>query len=1164
SSTDSTVSVHNPARRRRGSNPIDIPNMRIVVLGKDVSVNSGVGNFILGRSAFESESPPDDHQCCERVRGKHMTLINCPHLLQHNLSSHHITQTLRECVSLSHPGPHVIILIFKHDDECSREDQEHVHMILNSFSDSVYEHTLVLTTHDSPHTHVNDIIQEIIDKCLNKHYRLERNSSPSEFKETLENIVQMNSGRHLMCEEHEESLTVMQQTEERDVVKLNVVVCGSDRRLKSFISKLMLNESSRRSDKRSDCVLMKREMEVCGSLINLLELPALFNTSLSDDELTRQTLCCLSLCHPGAHVFLLIVPVGPLTDEHKAEMQEMHRIFSSRIRNHMMILIMQKSEDTTAELDDVTQSVIKRYAAQGHFFHPNTQVSTLLERIQQTVEDNRGASFTTQTFLDEQMKKMKDEETKRKINLPECEECEKGKQEETGEQVKLLKEEREDQLNRRTTDMNVLPQSHAAEQITAYSKLETAYSEWSWTLRSAMLEIENKLQNKIFSDATDEIQETDLKTELKEKSDKVEKSMSEFFEKYQDISIQMKTSLETKIKELQEHIVIEMKRKLNEIIIQHQDLKKEMDAQKTHHENTLFERSKELALKLKDKANDEDSLKTEFDLFWDESVKKIIKETSPIKHIDVLRDVKEVLSDFYESVHVDTWNNISNIFTVQSYSDYVKSKKSSGFTGPAKNVLKAAQEKFGSVLSKEDETKIRTLITDVSYHIDEMIKSFNISKMGYNISYIQQLTSYIKKRIRRYEGRPVKYVFRREFFIDLVFSIFTRVENTFTDQHRMFREARDPDLYLKKKRGEYYSVFQKYCHGATSAAIFGEIICQKLKEPIEQSVYKQTARDLADEMRSNCPSLRGNRSNLEKHILTRLAEEENFDKYMDYIHDPRDHFKSFIRDEVSQYIRDQFSVSVELKMSQNIELLQKKIMTAAHESTQHVEENRGDVDVWLRFFTQKLSDVLIFSVKDFSGVNHDDVDDFKLLEDVIRKELPSIMSDIRSRFNSTFPVNLEYKDRADEILIDHFCRCCWVQCPFCNATCTNTIPNHDGDHSVPFHCVNGQNGWFYKKTTNLSINICTSSVAGDGYFYPNASDDKVPWREYRTAGGVYAEWSITPDLTELPYWKWFVCRFQKDLERHYNRTFQGQGKIPDEWRKITKKEAIESLDKNLE
>ncbi len=83
---------------------------------------------------------------------------------------------------------------------------------------------------------------------------------------------------------------------------------------------------------------------------------------------------------------------------------------------------------------------------------------------------------------------------------------------------------------------------------------------------------------------------------------------------------------------------------------------------------------------------------------------------------------------------------------------------------------------------------------------------------------------------------------------------------------------------------------------------------------------------------------------------------------MNYIHNPRD-FKSFIRDEVSWYINDKFSVSVLPKMKENIKLLQQKILEAAHESTEHVYENSGDVGLWLKSFTQQLSDELIFSEK---------------------------------------------------------------------------------------------------------------------------------------------------------------------------------------------------------
>ncbi|XP_067284843.1 interferon-induced very large GTPase 1-like [Pseudorasbora parva] len=699
-------------------------------------------------------------------------------------------------------------------------------------------------------------------------------------------------------------------------------------------------------------------------------------------------------------------------------------------------------------------------------------------------------------------------------------------------------------------------------EISAYRKLETEYSKWTWSLRSAMRETENKLHNQIENEKIHEVETTNLQRELKKTSEEVEKSMSELFEKDKDkdILIQWKTSFTIKINYVQENIVRETKRKLN-VFLQQRDMKKKIDAQRTNHENTLFEKSKELALKLKDKANDEETLKKAFDLFWEQSVKKIISDTSPIRDSDIMRDVREILSEIYGSVSVDPWKESRDILTVQNYSDYIKVKKSSGFTGALTNVYRETQKKLGNILSKEDEAQIRALVTDIAQHTDTLIMSFNISKMGYNISCIQQLIDYIKKRVMQHEEVSLKYVFKTEFFMDLVLFICKRANKTINDQQIMFREANDPVIYVEKKREEYYSIFKKYLNGATSAAIFGEIICQKLKEPIEESVYKKTASELADEMRSNCESLKGNRSNIEKHILKTLAEQLDFDKYMNYIHNPRDYFKSFIRDEVSRYINDKFSDTVSPKMKENIKLLQQKIMKTAHESTEHVKENSGDAGLWLKSFTQRLSDELIFSEKDLSGVKRDDVDDFNLLEDVIRQELPAIMSDISSRFNTeTFDQKLDLKFRPDELLIDHFCQCCWVQCPFCGAICTNTIENHEEDHSVPFHRVTGVSGMYYRNTTNLSTSICTSVVASSRSFYPNASDDTVLWREYRKAGGVYADWSITSDLSELPYWKWFVCRFQKNLGKYYEKTFKGSGEIPDEWKKYLKKDALESLD----
>lgn len=178
--------------------------LRIVLLGKNLSENRHVGKFLLGNEAFDDDSSSFQVQ---KEKRNHKTVINCPYLLQPHLSDHQITEAVKECMSLSDPGPHIIILVLKYN-ECSREDKERVERILNSFSNCVYEHTLVLTTYDShseKKTDVNINIQQIIKKCCNKHYRLERNSSPTDLKEYLERIDQTNSGRYLMCEELKDS-----------------------------------------------------------------------------------------------------------------------------------------------------------------------------------------------------------------------------------------------------------------------------------------------------------------------------------------------------------------------------------------------------------------------------------------------------------------------------------------------------------------------------------------------------------------------------------------------------------------------------------------------------------------------------------------------------------------------------------------------------------------------------------------------------------------------------------------------------------------------------------------------------------------------------------------------------------------------------------------------
>ncbi|XP_068074584.1 uncharacterized protein [Danio rerio] len=369
------IAEHHGTPRRRWS--IDIPpfyalSLRILLLGKSVSENSRVGNLILGRSAFDSEAPPD---VVERVGGRlidrHVTLINSPQLLHTNISDDQITQTVRECVSLSDPGPHVFMIVLQYKD-FTDEDRYKVRSVLKEFSEDAIKHTIVLTTDEESYGSMittlvkNNAVNLLIKECGGGHLQLDEENPEwrSDLPKRFEKILKGNKQHFLTCERfkdvketlvEEEEMRSEEENDQSDnnygdlkekcneesadasgQQKLNLVLCGSNATHKVSVSKLLSHSSQ--TDSSGVCV---KKQKIHDRQINIVNLPAL--TRLSEEEVMHQTLRCVSLSDPGVHAFLIIIPVGPLTVEDKAEIDKVQKIFESR--DHFILLF-------TTELTD--------------------------------------------------------------------------------------------------------------------------------------------------------------------------------------------------------------------------------------------------------------------------------------------------------------------------------------------------------------------------------------------------------------------------------------------------------------------------------------------------------------------------------------------------------------------------------------------------------------------------------------------------------------------------------------------------------------------------------------------------------------------------------------------------------------------------------------------
>ncbi|KTF79256.1 hypothetical protein cypCar_00035653 [Cyprinus carpio] len=159
---------------KRDQSPSQIrPNMsdlRIVLVGKNVSENNRVGNLILNKNVFGKITPqPDVETFMERVERRNITVFNTTQLLNPALK----LQTITHYVSkLSPPEPHVIILVLQLSD-FSQKNRDMLPSVLNCFGEQAMKRTMILTTDDETRSTEHKIEKAYIIRNI---YRIEDGS----------------------------------------------------------------------------------------------------------------------------------------------------------------------------------------------------------------------------------------------------------------------------------------------------------------------------------------------------------------------------------------------------------------------------------------------------------------------------------------------------------------------------------------------------------------------------------------------------------------------------------------------------------------------------------------------------------------------------------------------------------------------------------------------------------------------------------------------------------------------------------------------------------------------------------------------------------------------------------------------------------------------------
>ncbi|XP_049908058.1 uncharacterized protein LOC126394952 [Epinephelus moara] len=379
--------------------------LRIVMFGREVKKKT-LCNFIVGSKQIQHKITPNKQ--CEVAhgewRGKTLKVVKTPNMF--SLSVEAFREEMRSCVTLSLPGPNVLLLLVKLS-EFTEKNRQTLKFILSLFDQDAFKHSMVIMTHEE--SKASPAVSQLLKDCGGRHYNMVK-SDRQLLMEKIENIVRENKEAFLTFTEEP-----IRAKSEPIRAALNLVLCGRRGAGKTSAAKAILGQTELHSvSSSSECV--KHQGEVCGRWVSLVELPALYGKP--QEAVMEESFRCISLCDPeGVHAFILVLPVRPLTDEDKGELETIRNTFSSRVNDFTLILFTVESDATASafvnflkqngDIQELCQSCGGRYVVLN--IKDQQQIPELLDAVEEMKlrpNQDKACSYTRETYAHVQIGKI--------------------------------------------------------------------------------------------------------------------------------------------------------------------------------------------------------------------------------------------------------------------------------------------------------------------------------------------------------------------------------------------------------------------------------------------------------------------------------------------------------------------------------------------------------------------------------------------------------------------------------------------------------------------------------------------------------------------------------------------------------------------------------------
>ncbi|KAI5087564.1 hypothetical protein C0J45_22963 [Silurus meridionalis] len=169
----------------------------------------------------------------------------------------------------------------------------------------------------------------------------------------------------------------------------------------------------------------KETGEVAGREMVLVDTPGLFDTQLSETELTHEISKCINMTAPGPHAIILVIQLGPFTEEEHLAVEKIRALFNEGADKHTLVLFTHGDdlsctiEEYLSTANQPLKDLIHRCGQRYHVFNNKAvqnrmQVLEFLKKVDEMISANNNEFYTSKMYRDaEEMLMMRENELRK-------------------------------------------------------------------------------------------------------------------------------------------------------------------------------------------------------------------------------------------------------------------------------------------------------------------------------------------------------------------------------------------------------------------------------------------------------------------------------------------------------------------------------------------------------------------------------------------------------------------------------------------------------------------------------------------------------------------------------------------------------------------------------